>query len=150
MEEIPINESNLYVYHNFCSERFVSEKEIVEHINKVNGADNIEINFKTGEKVFPRIRFNNGIHKIESFFLSQKLLLENLYKEYNKYIEDLDDNKLAAKLILDACLNVFIFMRNQSQYVGKDDIFEVLQSIFYIFMNQLFILKSIKEKQNHI
>ena len=34
-------------------------------------------------------------------------------------------------------------MRNQSQYEGKDDIFEVLQSIFYIFMNQLFILKSI-------
>ena len=150
LEEIPINESNLYVYHNFCSERFVSEKEIVEHINKVNQTDNIEINLKTGEKVFPRIRFNNGIHKIESFFLSQKILLENLCKEYNKYIEDLDDNKLAAKLILDACLNVFIFMRNQSQYVGKDDIFEVLQSIFYIFMNQLFILKSIKEKKTNI
>ena len=150
LEEVPINQSNLYVYHNFTHDRFVSEKEIVEHINKINQAGNIEINLKTDEKVFPRIRFNNGIHKIESFFLSQKILLENLFKEYNKYIENLDDNKLAAKLILDACLNIFIFMRNQSQYEGKDDIFEVLQSIFYIFMNQLFILKSIKEKKTNI
>ena len=149
LEEVPINESNLYVYHNFTSERFVSEAEIVEHINTINEADNIEINLKTGEKLFPRIRFNNGIHKIESFFLSQRILLENLYKEYNKYIEDLDDNKLSAKLILDACLNIFIFMRNQTEYEGKDDIFEVLQCIFYIFMNQLFILKSIKEKINN-
>ncbi len=81
--------------------------------------------------------------------MSQRILLENLYKEYNKYIEDLDDNKLSAKLILDACLNIFIFMRNQTEYEGKDDIFEVLQCIFYIFMNQLFILKSIKEKINN-
>ena len=101
---------------------------------------------KSGERICPRIRFNNGIHKIESFFLSQRILLESLYNEYNKYIEDLDDNKLASKLILDACLNIFIFLRNNEDFVGKEDIIEVLTCIFYIFMNQLFILKSIKEK----
>ena len=37
-------------------------------------------------------------------------------------------------------------MRNNKDFEGKDDIFEILQSIFYIFMNQLFILKSIKER----
>ena len=83
-----------------------------------------------------------SFYKIESFFLSQKVLLESLINEFNNYIEDLDDNKLGAKLILDACLNIFIFMRNSEEFQGKDDIFEVLQSIFYIFMNQLFILKS--------
>ena len=38
-------------------------------------------------------------------------------------------------------------MRNNDEFLGKDDIFEVLQCIFYIFMNQLFILKTIKEKE---
>ena len=74
-------------------------------------------------------------------------MLDNLFNEFNKYIEDLDDNKLGSKIILDACLNIFIFMRNNDEFLGKDDIFEVLQCIFYIFMNQLFILKTIKEKE---
>ena len=119
----------------------------MKYVNKTNPQDNFEINLKSGERICPRIRFNNGIHKIESFFISQKILLDNLFNEFNKYIEDLDDNKLGSKIILDACLNIFIFMRNNDEFLGKDDIFEVLQCIFYIFMNQLFILKTIKEKE---
>ena len=145
LKEDPITPNNLYVFHNFSTERFVNENEILKYVNKTNPQDNFEINLKSGERICPRIRFNNGIHKIESFFLSQKILLENLYNEYNKYIEDLDDNRLGAKLILDACLNIFIFMRNDEDFKGKEDIIEVLTCIFYIFMNQLFILKSIKE-----
>ena len=146
LKEDPITPNNLYAFHNFSTERFIDEDEILKYINKTNSSYNFEIYLKNGEKICPRIRFNNGIHKIESFFLSQRILLESLYKEYNKYIEDLDDNKLGAKLILDACLNIFIFMRNNDDFRGKDDIIEVVTCIFYIFMNQLFILKSIKEK----
>ena len=147
LEEIPITTQNLYVYHNFTQERFIKEKEIVKSVNKYNTSEIVEINLSKGGKITPKIRFNNGIHKIESFFISQKILLDNLFNEFNKYIEDLDDNKLGSKIILDACLNIFIFMRNNDEFLGKDDIFEVLQCIFYIFMNQLFILKTIKEKE---
>ena len=72
-------------------------------------------------------------------------MLESLIKEYAKYIDTLDDSKLNSKIILDACLNIFIYMRNTEEFEGMDDIFETLKSIFYIFMNQLFILKSEKE-----
>ena len=147
LEESPITPQNLYVYHNFTQERFVREKEIVKSVNKSNASEQVEINLIKGGKITPKIRFNNGIHKIESFFISQKILLDCLFNEFNKYIEDLDDNKLGSKIILDACLNIFIFMRNNDEFLGKDDIFEVLQCIFYIFMNQLFILKNIKEKE---
>ena len=145
LEEIPISPNNLYIYHNFTSERFVNENEIVQLINDNDKNGQVEVYLESGEKIFPKIRFNNGIHKFESFFISQKILLENLINEYNKYIESLDDNKLGPKLILDSCLNIFIFMRNNQEFTGKDDIFDALQCIFYIFMNQLFILKSIKE-----
>ena len=129
LKEDPITPNNLYAFHNFSTERFIDEDEILNYINKTNSSYNFEIYLKNGEKICPRIRFNNGIHKIESFFLSQRILLESLYKEYNKYIEDLDDNKLGAKLILDACLNIFIFMRNNDDFRGKDDIIEVFYNI---------------------
>ena len=146
LQEEPITNKNLYIYHNFTYDKFISEKKIVNYINRSSQSDQIEVYLKNGGKIIPKIRFYNGKHKIESFILSQKLLLENLYNQYNKYIENLDDNSLAAKLILDACLNIFIFMRNNEEFENKDDIFDILQHIFYIFMNQLFILKSIKEK----
>ena len=146
LPEEPITNKNLYIYNNFTHDKFMSEGRIVNYINKSSQSDQIEVYLKNGEKIIPKIRFYNGKHKIESFFLSQKLLLESLYNEFNKYIENLDDNSLGAKLILDACLNIFIFMRNNEEFENKDDIFDILQHIFYIFMNQLFILKSIKEK----
>ena len=147
LEETPISPNNLYVYHNFTKDRFISEREIVIAVNKYKQKDQVEVYLKNGESIMPKIKFNNGIHKIDSFFISQKLLLESLINEYNRYIKNLDENQLGTKKILDACLNIFIFMRNSEGFKGKDDIFDVLQSIFYIFMNQLFILKSIKENE---
>ena len=70
---------------------------------------------------------------------------KGLIKEYNKYIETLDNTKLTSKIILDACLNIFVYMRNNDEFEDMDDIFEALKSIFYIFLNQLFILKTEKE-----
>ena len=147
LKEIPISSNNLYVYNNFTHNRFINENEILHLINKFTHIEQNQIQIKTGEKLKPKIRFNNGIHKIESNFFNQKSLMENLVNEFNKYIIDLDDNKLDAKFILDACLNVFIFMRNHEDFQKKDDIFEVLQCIFYIFMNQLFILRSKNKNQ---
>ena len=147
LEETKISPNNLYVYHNFTKDRFISEREIIIAINNFKQIGLIEVYLKNGESIMPKIRFNNGIHSIDCFFISQKILLESLIAEYNKYIEDLKDNILGPKIILDACLNIFIFMRNSEEFKGKEDLFDVLQSIFYIFMNQLFILKSINENE---
>ena len=148
LEEAQISPNNLYVYHNFTKDRFISEREILIAINKYKQIDQVEVYLKNGESIMPKIRFNNGIHSIDSFFISQKLLLESLISEYNKYIEDLDDNKLGAKIILDACLNILIFMRNSEEFEEKDDIKEAVKNIFYIFMNQLYILNSIYSNNN--
>ena len=144
LEEKDISYKTLYVFGNFTSRQFYKEKTIVDNINLTN-KDNISTN--TGETFYPRIRFYNGVHKIESFFISQKILLEGLLKEYNKFIENLDYSKLTLKLILDSVLNIFIYMRNDDDFEGMDDVFDVLKRIFYIFMNQLLILKSEKEKR---
>ena len=106
----------------------------------------MEITTNTNEKIFPQIRFYNGIHKIQSFFISQKEIHDSLIKEYENYIKTLDNSKLNSKIILDSCLNIFIYMRNTKEFEDMDYISSTLQSIFYIFMNQLFIIKSRREK----
>ena len=143
LEEEDISTHNLYVYNNFCSERFYHEKEILEYVNRTN---QMEITTNTNEKIFPQIRFYNGIHKIQSFFISQKEIHDSLIKEYENYIKTLDNSKLNSKIILDSCLNIFIYMRNTKEFEDMDYISSTLQSIFYIFMNQLFIIKSRREK----
>ena len=143
LEEKDITYKNLYVINNFNSQQFFKEKNILDIINIT---DKEEISTNTKETISPRIRFYNGVHKIESFFKSQKVLLMNLIEEYNKFLETLDTSKLTAKIILDACLNIFIFMRNTKEFEGMDYILETLKSIFYAFMNQLFILKIEHEK----
>ena len=143
LEEKDITYKNLYIFKNFNSQKFFGEKAIVDFVNKTN---KFELMTNTKEKILPQIRFYNGIHKIESFFISQKDMLESLIKEYELYIENLDDSKLNSKIILDSCLNIFLYMRNTPEFEGMDDIFETLKTIFYIFLNRLFILKSQKEK----
>ena len=141
LKEDEINEENLYIFHNFTSNRFVKEEEIVKSINEQKNSNQNDV-ILDGEILTPKIRFNNGIHKIESLFYSQKVLLDYLILEYNNYIVDLDEKKLKTKIILDACLNIFIFMRNSDEFEEKDDIKEAVKNIFYIFMNQLYILNS--------
>jgi hypothetical protein len=143
LEEEDITNKNLYVTKNFNSQQFFKEKDVLNYVNKT---DLEEMFTNTKETIYPTIRFHNGIHKIESFFISQKILLINLIKEYNKFMETMDVSKLTSKIIFDACLNIFIFMRNTEEFEGMDEIKDTLKSIFYIFLNQLLILKSEKEK----
>ena len=88
----------------------------------------------------PKIRFNNGIHSFNSFFYSQKLLLLSLVEEYQNFMVDTDEEKLKGKIILDACLNIFIFMRNSKDFTNKSDIIEMVKAIFYIFMNHFLVI----------
>jgi hypothetical protein len=137
LEMIPITKDNLYVYNNFTRYRFVKEKEIVKNVNMKSLSEETDVVLETGEKIIPKIRFNNGYQKFESFFVSQRLILEYLFKEYYKYIVNLNDRNLWTKILLDACNNIIIFMRNNDDFKDKSDLFSIVQSIFYIFMKQL-------------
>jgi hypothetical protein len=149
LEEEDLTYENLYTTHNFISDRFIDEKDILLLINEStdDNEDHFEIKLN-GEKMIPRIKFNNGIHKIESFYYSQKELLEYLINEYQKYFQDLDESKLSPKFLLDACLNILIFMRNSDLY-DKDELIVTVKNIFYIFMNKLYIMKAEKENINN-
>ena len=141
----------LYVYKNFTPHRFVKEEEILREINMINAPEELEVILRTGETITPKIRFNFSIEnddKYECYFSSQKCILDKLIKEYKAYNEHLDVNKIGINVMLEASLNVFIFIRNNDKFIGKDDIFDTLKSIIKICVNRLYALKSIKEKKN--
>ena len=145
LPEDDITKKNLYITHNFSSVRTYNEKEILDKVNEPSNSGNFFIKIDGNESLEPKIKFYNGIHEIKSFFYSQKILLFTLVEDYQKYIIDMDKNKLRSKIILDACLNIFIFMRNSREFIGNGDIINTVQKIFYIFLNQLEIIKSIEE-----
>ena len=136
-----ITNKNLYITHNFSAYKVYKEKEIVEKINKSNNSSNFFISIDGNDLMQPKIKFNNGTYSFNSFFYTQKLLLLTLVEEYNNYIVDMNWENLRSKIILDACLNVFIFMRNSPEFTGKSDIFGMVKVIFYIFLNHFHSMK---------
>ena len=139
--EDDITYKNLYVTHNFSAYKVYKEKEIVEKINASKNSSNFFISIDGNDLMKPKIKFNNGKYSFNSFFYTQKLLLLTLVEEYKNYIVDMNEENLRAKIILDACLNIFIFMRNSKEFIGKSDIFGMVKVIFYIFLNHFHSMK---------
>ena len=141
-----ITPKNLYVTHNFNSIRVFHEKEIIQ---KINARDNNGDFFKCideEELLHPKIKYREGDLFYQSFFYSQSTLLSTLNKKYKNYIIDRDENKFEENLILDTCLNIFIFMRNTEAFSKENDIIETVVMIFHIFLNKLQVKKKTKEK----
>lgn len=135
-----ITRKNLYVKYNFTFDRFVKENEILSIINEPTNKTRYYINIDD-KKVTPKIKFDNGIHSFESNLFSQKYLLSILVEEYQNYIEDLDENNLNSQTIMDACVNTFLFIRNSQEFINKDDIYQMVKNIFYIFLNHFIVKK---------
>ena len=140
LPEDDITCKNLYITHNFSSTKFFKEKEILEKINDPKENSKFFISVDGAQSLQPKIKFNNGVNSFNSFFYSQKLLLLNLVEEYQNYIVDMNENNLRPNIILDACLNTFIFMRNSKEFTDKSDIYLMVKVIFYIFLNHFLIL----------
>ena len=138
LPEDDITYKNLYIMYNFTSQRTYNEKEILDNLNNPNN-NNVDTNINIeGNIIFhPIIKFNNGINELKSLFYSQKLLLSTLVEDYKNYIKDMDKNKLRSNIILDACLNIFIFMRNSKEFLNNSDIIKTVKKIFYIFLNEI-------------
>ena len=137
-----LNWSNLYVCYNFTKKGTINENKIIYEIN--NNNEKYQKRFNNSCK--PKIRFRMGKKIIESEIYSQLQLLEMLMKEYNVFNKDLDINNINANILLYASINIFIFIRNNSKLNDKTEIIEILNTIFYIYLEK-YNEKEIKEKK---
>ena len=126
-----LSENNLFITYNFSPFKFYDEKFIFNKVNIKNEGNLIIGNIN----MIPKIRYAiKNDKKVESAFFSQKKLWEILTKEYIKYKDNMDVNTLNRQNILDACLNIFIFMRNDEKYKWPDETWKFLEIIFSVFL----------------
>jgi hypothetical protein len=130
-----LTKKNLIVTYNFTYRRVVSEQEIIEKINKEINND-ISINIDN-EFIQPKIKYVNKISKVDSYFYSQTAIITQLVNVYNKFLVDLDEKKIGYKLLIDCCLNILIFMRNCDIFEDKEEIKDIVENIFFLFLNKL-------------
>ena len=135
-ENIIINKSNLQVRHNFSFAQFYNEKFLLKIVNETQrGFITVKINGKK-QIISPKIIFlKNNKENIKCAFYSQKILLDILTKEYNDFLKHMDIKKLNMKIIFESCLNMFVFIRNNNNFNHYDEIWKMLENIFYLFSN---------------
>ena len=133
-----INDVNLQICYNFSFMQFYSEKFILEAINGMKDSDN-DLYVKRGdikEKISPKIKFIKNKNKnIESNFISQKKILNMLFNEYKNHIININNNKLDINNILNSCLNIFVFIRNNNEFEEYNEIWKMLENIYLYFIN---------------
>ena len=133
-----INDVNLQICYNFSFMQFYSEKFILEAINGMKDGDN-DLYVKRGdikEKISPKIKFiKNKNENIESNFISQKNILNILFNEYKNHIININNNKLDINNILNSCLNIFVFIRNNNEFEEYNEIWKMLENIYLYFIN---------------
>ncbi len=107
-------------------------------IKQINKTQKRVLYINTGEKLeqmSPKIRYvDDGGNIIESDFISQREILNILSQEYEIYSETLDFSSLDRKKILDCCLNLIIYTRNDEKYKKLKDAFKTLTKILHIFL----------------
>ena len=87
---------------------------------------------KTDENINPRIKFFKDNNYIECDVAPQTIILIKLTEEYNSYITDGDINKINPKVMLDAVMNIFLFIRNSSE-LNSLEVVHILKLIFETF-----------------
>jgi len=139
----------IYLCYNFTRNGVLKEKDIINDVNK-----NYKSFCKTfQDRILPKIKINIGTTLIESEIYPQLKLLEMLTKEYNIFNKDLDKKKIDSKIMIDACLNIFLFIKNDKVFESKSEIDDTLNAIFYIFYEKYcseLKKKEREQKQNEI
>ena len=134
-EKYSINKKNLYIYNNFVFSQTIKENVIVEEVNRLQKG-NLNAKFRDQETIMiPKIKYiKNKKEIIESNFISQKQMFEILLMEYNKFLENLDFDEFNKQILINFCLNIFIFMRNDETFKQLNDIMVIMENIFNIFI----------------
>ena len=133
-ENIFVNEElskkNLFPIYNFTKKRIIKEKEILEILTNESTIK------EEGNLITPKIRFQNNDLKIESLFFSQIIILNKLINVYNNFIVDLDEEHFDYELILYCCMNILVYMRNLDKCIDLDEIRDIVEIIFFLFLNK--------------
>ena len=129
-----LNKENLYSIYNFDRNKVFKEEEIIELL--ANKQTNKFVNNDKGKEFKPKIRYQNKNLKIETEFKSQLTIINCLIQIYNKFIIDLDEEKIDYKLVLDCCINVIVYIRNLRIFKDLEEITDVVEVIFYLILNK--------------
>ena len=129
-----LTDKNFYACYNFTKDQFIKEAEIINKINNnINNDNSMSIE---RQKKGPKIKYINLNFKIESNFYSQTSMLTQLINIYNKYIVDLNEAHLEYKILVEYCMNILIFMRNDIDFKDKEEIIDTVEIIFFLFLNK--------------
>ena len=137
-----LNYNNLYVCYNFTRNGTINENDIINELN--NDYERYRNKFNNG--CMPKIRYRMGKIIIEVEIYSQLEILKMLTKEYNLFNKDLNIDKINSQILLYATINIFIFIRNNPDLSAKSEIVDILNAIFYIYLDK-YIQKQIKENK---
>ena len=145
----------LYVIYNFIKNSFLKEDIIIQKTNELKGKKTLVLNIynkdnKVERTIEPKIKFNNGEFKYECLISTQDKILEDLNKQYENYISDLDENKLDNKILFESCLNIILFTRNTDFFQDNDDIIDTFKVIFNVFLEKIYIMEKKNENNNII
>ena len=125
-----LNKKNLFPIYNFTKKRIIKEKEILEILTNESTIK------EEGNLITPKIRFQNNDLKIESLFFSQIIILNKLINVYNNFIVDLDEENFDYELILYCCMNILVYMRNLDKFIDLDEIRDIVEIIFFLFLKK--------------
>ena len=125
-----LNKKNLFPIYNFTKKRIIKEKEILEILTNESTIK------EEGNLITPKIRFQNNDLKIESLFFSQIIILNKLINVYNNFIVDLDEEHFDYELILYCCMNILVYMRNLDKFIDLDEIRDIVEIIFFLFLKK--------------
>ena len=140
-----VNSKNLYLCYNFTRNGTITEEEIIKDIN--DNKKFKEFKEKFVKSVIPKIKFRFGKNIVESELFSQFQILKMLTKEYNLFNKDLDASKINSKILLNACMNILIFIRNSKEFKSKSEVVEMLNTIFFIYYEKYIEYQKKEEKE---
>ena len=143
-----------YVIYNFIKNSFIKEDGIIQKVNELKGKKTLKLNVinkdgKIEKTIEPKIKFNNGIFEYFCLISTQDKILEDLSKQYEIFINELNEDKLDNKILFESCLNIILFTRNTDFFQDIDDIIDTFKVIFNVYLQKFYCMMN-EEKNTDI
>ena len=125
-----LDKENLYPIYNFGRNKIYKEEEIIELLSNESSLND------NSKKIYPKIRYQNKSLQIETLFFSQLVMINKLIEVYNKFIVDLNEEKIDYELLMYCCMNILVYMRNLEIFNDLEEIKDGVKVIFYLILNK--------------